>query len=149
VDIAVQLHVAFPNRAIRDSNGLGHCLDLNAYVESILLALYRTAASHSRRRISFVSFSPSVCIALNWKQPNCKYSLRSPTYLTLFMSSDPVFFASHCGLPEQERSKWRPPRPEPETDRRCTSVAAAVEFAHANNLLGVFLNANLLVRAIY
>ena len=74
-------------------------------------------------------------------------SLKNGCLRTKFKeSTDPVFFASHCGVSEQERAKWRPPRPEPESDRRCTSVAAAVEFAHANNLLGVFLNAKLLVR---
>lgn len=128
-DIGVNIHVAYPNRAIRDSYSLGHCLDLNSYVESILMVIYRAASVYPRRRLSFLSFSPSVCTALNWKQPNY-----------------PVFFASHCGLLEKERAKWRPPRPEPETDRRCSSVAAAVEFAHTNNLLGVFLNAGLLTQ---
>lgn len=34
---------------------------------------------------------------------------------------------------------------EEESDNRCRSVGAAVQFAKSNNLLGVILNANLLV----
>jgi CDK inhibitor PHO81 len=71
-DVGLNLHVAFPNRAIRDLNFIGHCLDLNSYIESILLVIYRAASTQSRRQVSFLSFSPSVCTALNWKQPNCE-----------------------------------------------------------------------------
>lgn len=38
------------------------------------------------------------------------------------------------------------PIDEEESDSRCRSVGAAVQFAKSNNLLGVILNANLLVR---
>lgn len=61
---------------------------------------------------------------------------------------DAVFFSSKCGvargsnplLPEQGLSA-----DEEESDTRCCSVGAAVQFAKSNNLLGVLLNANLLV----
>ncbi|KAG8834570.1 ubiquitin-protein ligase peroxin 12 [Serendipita sp. 399] len=69
-DLGVNLNVAYPNRAIRDSYSLGHWLDLNSYVESILMVIYRAASTQSRRKLCFLSFSPSVCTALNWKQPN-------------------------------------------------------------------------------
>lgn len=47
---------------------------------------------------------------------------------------------------EPEQSPWIPPRSNPEVDRRCTGLAAAVEFAQSSNLLGIFITAKLLVR---
>ncbi|KAF7355038.1 Ankyrin repeat protein nuc-2 [Mycena sanguinolenta] len=64
---------------------------------------------------------PDVCAALNWKQPNY-----------------PVFFASQCG-------KKNCSCPDIE-DWRTTSVGAVVEFARGNNLLGIFVDAGLLMQ---
>src|SRR5258706_6239904 len=73
------LHVAYPECDRRDELCMGRCADLNSYVEAILKTVYQASASlgstpHSRRRFAFMVHSPSVCTALNWKQPNCKPS---------------------------------------------------------------------------
>ena len=51
--------------------------NINASVDSVLRTIYQKRPDGSgtggRRRIVFTSFSPDVCAALNWKQPNCKY----------------------------------------------------------------------------
>lgn len=84
-DIGLMLHVAYPNRSIRQAYCLGNFLDLNIYIESILKIVYQASSTQARRRIAFLSFSPSVCLALNWKQPNCQLHhfllLEHPNYL--------------------------------------------------------------------
>jgi CDK inhibitor PHO81 len=107
--------------------------------------------SQSRRKIVFTSFSPNVCTALNWKQPNCKFIL--PNIIEPFLhfaNLDAVFFASHCGLSRDENPSGSTLVPDQvETDQRCSSVDAAVEFAKANNLLGVLVDGRLLVRCLF
>ena len=147
------LHVAYPECDRRDELCMGRCADVNSYVEAILKTVYQASASlgstpHSRRRFAFMAHSPSVCTALNWKQPNCKlgggfscfvFSPRPPT--------DGVFFATHGGVAPQTGHD-DPSSTARSTDRRCLSVASAVEFAKSNNLLGILVNATLLVRLI-
>lgn len=79
-----------------------------------------------------------MCTALNWKQPNFS-----------------VFFASYCGLSrtgnaggglQYNQAGRLIPANRIEEDRRCTSIREAVKFAKANNLLGVMLDATMLVR---
>jgi len=125
------LHVAYPGCDLREELCMGRCADVNAYVEAILKTVYQSSASlgstpHSRRRFAFMAHSPSVCTALNWKQPN--YA---------------VFFATHGGVDPQAGHDDASGTAR-STDRRCLSVANAVEFAKSNNLLGILVNARLL-----
>jgi CDK inhibitor PHO81 len=57
-----------------------------------------------------------------------------------------VFFASCCGKRRVESSPSATAIGTDEADdRRLSTIAAAVDFAKANNLLGVLLDAELLV----
>lgn len=58
---------------------------------------------------------------------------------------DAVFFASKCGVARSSNVTAELMLDDEETDNRCRSVGAAVQFAKSNNLLGVMLNAKLLV----
>jgi hypothetical protein len=61
--------------------------------------------------------------------------------------SDPVFFASQCG---RESALWQSLTAlsvRDADDQRLSSLASAVAFAKSNNLLGVLLEAELLVNA--
>lgn len=53
-------------------------LDLNLSVNAVFRTIRQTSSSlggaFARRRIAFTSFSPPVCAAVNWKQPNCNAS---------------------------------------------------------------------------
>ncbi|KAJ6516210.1 cyclin-dependent protein kinase inhibitor [Mycena sanguinolenta] len=120
--LGVSLELAYPQRGVR-AQSLGYPLQLNSFVDSVLRSIYSISGSvqGTRRRIVFTSFSPDVCAALNWKQPNY-----------------PVFFASQCG-------KKNCSCPDIE-DWRTTSVGAVVEFARGNNLLGIFVDAGLLMQ---
>ncbi|POW00909.1 hypothetical protein PSTT_12849 [Puccinia striiformis] len=131
-------------------------LDLNTFVDSILKTIYdstskSTPQTHThtqkrrRRRLVLSSFEPLVCTALNWKQPN--YA---------------VFFASDCGVSGWDESTGQLLTPPSnsinetsilltrnsnfDSDRRRPSILEAAKVAKANNLLGVRLNATLLLR---
>ncbi|KAJ7667694.1 cyclin-dependent protein kinase inhibitor [Mycena polygramma] len=122
--LGVSLELAYPQRAICAQSP--YRLQLNSFVDSVLRTIYHTSGSvHERRRIIFTSFSPDVCSAINWKQPNY-----------------PVFFASQCGKKQSQPNH----SPFAGEDVRTTSVGAAVEFARANNLLGIFVDADLLMQ---
>ncbi|KAF8916800.1 hypothetical protein CPB85DRAFT_252669 [Mucidula mucida] len=128
--VGVCLELAYPPASIRER----HCLSrpkLNTFLDSVLRTIYQTRTSDgpvTRRRIVFTSFSPDVCAAINWKQPNY-----------------PVFFASHCGKEDIFLSSPSPFTGEPDNDR-FYGLGAAVEFARINNLLGVFVDADLLLQ---
>jgi len=127
------LELAYPTSTIEQVHALGHRLELNHFVDTILWTIYKTCTAlggpFSRRRITFTSFCPDACAAVNWKQPNY-----------------PVFFGSQCG----EKSPFVPSPTALSiadvTDRRLFSLDAAVEFAKENNLLGVLLNAEALIQ---
>ena len=61
---------------------------------------------------------------------------------------DPVFLESECGV----RSAYVPSPtalgPDDVDDRRLSSISASVDWAKANNLLGIFMDADLLVRLL-
>ena len=73
----VVLELAYPAAGTIDQLSLGRRLHLNAFVDSVLRAIYGVSAAAAigtepRRKVAFLSFSPDVCAALNWKQPNCE-----------------------------------------------------------------------------
>lgn len=72
-------------------------------------------------------------------------------YPDIYVHKDAVFFSSKCGVARGSgllSSGQGLPVDEEESDTRCRSVNAAVQFAKSNNLLGVIFNAKLLVRCI-
>lgn len=129
--IGVHLDIAYASCSIRERHMLnhGHTLDLNCFVDAVLKAVYQTLPLQPRRRIVFGSFNPDVCAALNWKQPNY-----------------PVFLASKCGIHNARTLTPTSLGPEDLDDRRLSSISAAVDWAKTNNLLGVFLDADLLTK---
>jgi CDK inhibitor PHO81 len=129
----VDIEVRYPTRSDVKRLRLHDILEVNEFVDSVLSTVYETIQSHAsstdHRRIVFSSFNPVVCTTLNWKQPNFS-----------------VFFASYCGLSRSNSEGRMVAANRVEEDRRCTSIREAVKFAKANNLLGVMLDATILVR---
>ena len=76
--IHVELHVIFPSRDQEDEQRLGPTPTINDFADAVLRAVFEHArATRSRsdgfiRGIVFSSFNPEICMALNWKQPNCE-----------------------------------------------------------------------------
>ncbi|GAA5875364.1 hypothetical protein JCM16303_000599 [Sporobolomyces ruberrimus] len=144
LSFGVNLELRYPTRSDARRLHLGRNLEVNDFVDSVLSTVYRSIQSSSspantpsterqpeHRRIVLSSFNPVVCTALNWKQPNFS-----------------VFFASYCGLSRSSSEEYGKmvPANRFEEDRRCTSIREAVKFAKANNLLGVMLDATMLVQ---
>ncbi|GAA5978148.1 hypothetical protein JCM10908_004246 [Rhodotorula pacifica] len=149
--LGVNLEIRYPTRSDARRLGLARTIEVNDFVDCVLSTVYRSIQSTpsnngknggdsapSHRRIVLSSFNPIVCTALNWKQPNFS-----------------VFFASYCGLSRsgnagggvQEGQAGRlVPANRVEEDRRCTSIREAVKFAKSNNLLGIMLDATMLVQ---
>ena len=65
--------------------------------------------------------------------------------LTAFGIADPVFLASQCGESSRAPPSATALSTDDAYDYRLWSLDAAVEFAKMNNLLGVLLDAGLLV----
>ncbi|GAA6027089.1 hypothetical protein JCM8097_006102 [Rhodosporidiobolus ruineniae] len=162
--LGVNLELRYPTRSDTRRLNLARNLEVNDFVDVVLSTVYRSIQSSNpstpsdptspgasalhpdgnsspeHRRIVLSSFNPVVCTALNWKQPNFS-----------------VFFASFCGLSRSRNlppeGGWRGgeaarlvPANRVEEDRRCTSIREAVKFARQNNLLGVMLDATMLVQ---
>eukprot|EP00842_Homolaphlyctis_polyrhiza_P003288 jgi/Hompol1/3960/HPOL_003414-RA len=118
LSIGVHISLKYPTTFQRHTLSLSDLTDINGYVDTILRTVYNTA---NQRSIIFSSFNPSVCTAINWKQPN--YG---------------VFFGSHCGFSGPEEAAGE--------DRRCTSIKEAIKFAKSSNFLGLICQATPLVQ---
>ncbi|GAA5894068.1 hypothetical protein JCM8208_002339 [Rhodotorula glutinis] len=154
--LGVNLELRYPTRSDVRRLSLSRTLEVNDFVDCVLSTVYKSIKSSpsssspianggpdstpAHRRIVLSSFNPVVCTALNWKQPNFS-----------------VFFASFCGLsrsagsagdaiPVEGQPSKLVPANRVEDDRRCTSIREAVKFAKANNLLGIMLEATMLVQ---
>ncbi|KAI0069093.1 ankyrin [Artomyces pyxidatus] len=126
------LELAYPVAATEGPDSYDSPLLLNDFVDSILRTVYHASASPDghggRRKIIFTSFSPDACAAVNWKQPNY-----------------PVFFASSCGKASRQPPSATALASGGSHDERLSSLGSAVEFSKNNNLLGVFVDSDLLV----
>jgi len=82
--MGVMFEVALPPRNITEVNSFGRQVDLNRFVDSVLQTIYHASTTSggppARRKIIFTSFYPDICVALNWKQPNCE---PTPSILTV------------------------------------------------------------------
>ncbi|CAO1625908.1 unnamed protein product [Parajaminaea phylloscopi] len=128
----LDIDILYPSSADVRMNPRLPKMEVNQFVDTILHAVYRAGAHLHRtqsRKILFTSRSPTVCTALNWKQPN--YA---------------VFFASDCGLRRDFKTDQvaLAPSERNEPDFRRASVSEAVRFAKNNNLLGLAIDATLL-----
>ncbi|KAH9899788.1 cyclin-dependent protein kinase inhibitor [Cubamyces lactineus] len=126
------VEIAYAPLRVRRRQSLRHQLDLNDVVNAVLRTVYDTSSLEgqmARRPVVFTSFSPDICAALNWKQPNY-----------------PVFLASQCGELSRAPPSATALNMDDVHDYRLWSLDAAVEFSKMNNLLGVILDAGLLAR---
>lgn len=74
--INLNLHVLYPSPVEESQLGIFPTVDINTFADAILTEVFDHArslrAQHSElsRSIVFSSWNPSICTALNWKQPN-------------------------------------------------------------------------------
>lgn len=76
-DIHLNLQILYPTAGEERSLGLGTTADINTFADAILTNVFDHARLSKEqspdfmRSIVFTSNNPSICTALNWKQPNC------------------------------------------------------------------------------
>ncbi|KAF9436755.1 phosphate system positive regulatory protein pho81 [Entomortierella beljakovae] len=78
--IGVNLELKFPTISEKRYYRLNNTIEFNTFVDTILQTVYDSSSAVHHRSFMFSSFSPVICSALNWKQPN--YA---------------VFFCTYCG----------------------------------------------------
>lgn len=117
----------------------GHSGGLNQFVDSVLSIVFdhaRVQRAQSRqsggstavRSVAFSSYSPSVCTALNWKQPNF-----------------PVFLCNDLGREEVSMAPPQMIAAAMNHGRRSSSIKDVVRRAQSNNLMGLVVASRLLV----
>ncbi|TPX33648.1 hypothetical protein SmJEL517_g03537 [Synchytrium microbalum] len=124
--VGVSIEIKYPTSSERQLHNLHDLLSIDDQVDMILKKVYDHA---SQRSIVLSSFNPSVCTAMNWKQPN--YG---------------VFYCTRCGFGTKGGLNGTEELPEPDKDRRCGSIKEAVRFAKNSNLLGVVCEATPLIQ---
>jgi CDK inhibitor PHO81 len=124
------IQILYPSVEDEKAYGLGPSLDLNAFVDGILTIVFdharsqRAQSSNTVRSIVFSSYNPSLCTAVNWKQPNF-----------------PVFLCNDLGRDDIAT----PPNVIQSNGRRSSSIKEAVRIAQSNNFMGLICCSRLLV----
>jgi CDK inhibitor PHO81 len=127
----VNLQIVYPSADEERSLRLGPTVNVNTFVDAILGVVFehqrnlRGQAPDMMRSIVFSSYNPTVCTALNWKQPNF-----------------PVFLCNDLGREGAENI----PAGVVSSGRRTTSIKEAVRIAQSNNFMGLMCCSRLLVR---
>ncbi|KAJ2068458.1 phosphate system positive regulatory protein pho81 [Coemansia sp. S155-1] len=173
VRLGLSIQVLYSSRAWGGRGSLGSATpDVNEYIDAIFKAVYEdsqknaraSSASHgaqaggsileritsdiyrkesSQRNTIFCSYSPQVCIALNWKQPNYAVFL-------LTTGREPLASEQQSPVAGADLSDVRDVRagdaPSFNPPSHHLSLKEAVRFACTNNLLGVMCTSSLLTR---
>ncbi|KAF3907265.1 Ankyrin-2 [Dactylellina cionopaga] len=135
VEINLNLHILYPNEIEVKEKNLSAFPDPNRYVDAILNNVFHHAReireneAEAARSIMFSAFEPSVCTALNWKQPNY------PVFFCNGLSESDLVSANYS-LSDPELVKYRSVSP--------VSTKEAVRLAKNNNLMGLICSARLL-----
>lgn len=126
----VNIQVLYPSSEEEKILRLGPTVNINVFGDAILGVVFdhaRTLREHSpdaMRSIVFSSYNPTVCTALNWKQPNF-----------------PVFLCNDLGREGEAPSSGL----VQSSGRRITSIKEAVRIALNNNFMGLICSSRLLV----
>jgi CDK inhibitor PHO81 len=130
----VNVQVLYPSAEEEQSLGLGPSADLNTFVDGILNVVFdharaqRAEGQASVRSVVFSSYNPSLCTALNWKQPNF-----------------PVFLCNELGRSEPEMGSAAGDNITQKGGRRTSSIKEVVRIAQSNNFMGLICCSRLLV----
>ncbi|RDL39039.1 SPX-domain-containing protein [Venustampulla echinocandica] len=126
----VNLQVLYPSSEEEETLRLGPTININTFGDAILGVVFdharalRERSPDAMRSIVFSSYSPTVCTALNWKQPNY-----------------PVFLCNDLGSDSQRSGTSVAVTT---SGRRTTSIKEAVRIAQDNNFMGLICVSRLL-----
>lgn len=127
----VNIQVLYPSTEEEKTLRLGPTVNINSFGDAILGVVFdharalREHSPDSMRSIVFSSYNPTVCTALNWKQPN----------FPVFLCNDLGRDGAALGTDGVQSS-----------GRRTTSIKEAVRIAQNNNFMGLICCSRLLVR---
>lgn len=132
----VNLELLYPSADEERVLGLGGAgsMDLNSFVDSMLAVVFdhaRAQRAHTPdvvRSVVFSSYNPSLCTAINWKQPNF-----------------PVFLCNDLGREDDAAVAATVPEAVLSSGRRTASVKEVVRTAQSNNFMGLVCSSRLLV----
>jgi CDK inhibitor PHO81 len=71
-DTGLKIQLKYAREFDAKCESVGRSGEVNAFVDSVLHVVYEAGKTSPGRKIIFSSFDPTVCTALNWKQPNCE-----------------------------------------------------------------------------
>jgi len=78
VDYNVDIHISYPTLEQMDDFRIYLQRSINQYIDDILDVIHKTRTIEGQKReMIFSSYNPEVCIALNWKQPDCEMTIIS------------------------------------------------------------------------
>lgn len=126
----VNIQVLHPTADEERTMRLGPSADVNAFVDAVLAVVFdharaqRAQSPDAVRSVVFSSFHPSICTALNWKQPNF-----------------PVFLCNDLGRQDMTAA----PEELQSSGRRTASIKEIVRTAQSNNFMGLICCSRLLV----
>ncbi|KAH8811787.1 hypothetical protein F5884DRAFT_855122 [Xylogone sp. PMI_703] len=126
----VNLHVLYPSPEEEKNLRLGPTVNVNTFGDAILNVVFehaRTIREQSAavmRSIVFSSYNPTICTALNWKQPNY------PVFLRNDLGREGIAEPSSLAVEIN--------------GRRTTSIKESVRIAQSNNFMGLICNSRLL-----
>lgn len=154
-NIHVNLCVLYPSADDGRELGLGVPPDVNVFADSVLTEVFQHARFSKERNpyfmrsIVFTSYNPDICIALNWKQPNCMLGTQKSFRLTslLIPELDPVLLCNDLG---QIRDLTRNATSQPLiccSGRTSMSIKESARIAQTNNFMGLMCRSSLLVSA--
>jgi CDK inhibitor PHO81 len=129
----VNLQILYPSAEEEKSLRLGPTVNINTFGDAILGVVFdhartlRERSPEAMRSIVFSSYNPTVCTALNWKQPNY-----------------PVFLCNDLGRDGEVAGSFS----IQSSGRRTTSIKEAVRIAQNNNFMGLICCSRLLVSII-
>lgn len=80
-DLSVNLSILYPSSAEEKALDMTSLADVNSFADTILTDVFdhaRVARERNpdfMRSLVFTSYNANICTALNWKQPNCEFSV--------------------------------------------------------------------------
>lgn len=127
----VNLHILYPSTEEEKNLRLGPTMNINTFSDAILNVVFdharmiREKSPDMMRSIVFSSYNPTICTALNWKQPNY------PVFLRNDLGWEGV---TETGSSAVEIN-----------GRKTTSIKESVRIARSNNFMGLMCSSRLLV----
>jgi CDK inhibitor PHO81 len=155
--IHVNLSVLYPAVAEEQKLDIGPLADINSFADAILTDVFDHARISKERNpdfmrsVVFTSYNPSICTALNWKQPNCKLIYFLKILITLAnvneLFVDPVLLCNDLGQIRGLSGDASGQSVIQSSGRASMSIKESARIAQSNNFMGLICRSSLLVRS--